>query len=265
MKRYLLVCLTAITLLGVSCKKDESATSAVAGLFFSLDDDKQLGKQTADEIASDPATYPLLSESQYATAYGHLTRIRDSILNGGKVEHRNDFLWQVKLIHNDTVLNAFCTPGGYIYVYTGIIKYLDNEAELAGVLGHEIAHADRRHTVQQLTQAYGLQLLLSVVAGDNPGMLAQIAASLTALKFSRNHETEADTYSVIYLYPTSYDARGAKYFFEKIGSQGTPAFLSTHPDPGDRVTNIENKWSTLGGKVGQTYESRYQDFKNSLP
>jgi predicted Zn-dependent protease len=257
--------ISAFILVSTSCKK---STETATDILFSLEDDKKLGQQTADQIAADPATYPLLSESQYPAAYSHILRIRDNILNSGKVAHKNDFVWQVKIIKNDSVLNAFCTPGGYIYVYTGIIKYLDNEAQLAGVLGHEIAHADRRHSVQQMTEQYGLSVLLSIVAGNNPGMLTQLVANLTVLKFSRAHETEADEYSVIYLYPTDYDARGAKYFFEKIEAQGgssTPAFLSTHPDPGDRVTNINKKWQDMGGKVGQTFESRYQDFKSSLP
>jgi predicted Zn-dependent protease len=265
MKKSWIIYLSAIILIASSCKK---STETAASIFFSLEDDKKLGQQTADEIASDQVTYPILSETQYAAAYTHIKRITTNILNSGKVEHKNDFVWQVKIIKNDSVLNAFCTPGGYIYVYTGIIKYLDNETQLAGVLGHEIAHADRRHSVQQMTEQYGLQVLLQVVAGNNPGMLAQIAANLTVLKFSRSHETEADEYSVIYLYPTEYDARGAKYFFEKIVNQGgssTPAFLSTHPDPGDRVTNIEKKWQDMGGKTGQTFESRYQDFKSTLP
>jgi predicted Zn-dependent protease len=73
---------------------------------------------------------------------------------------------------------------------------------------------------------------------------------------------------VIYLYPTEYDARGAKYFFEKIISQGSsspPEFLSTHPNPDNRIVNIENEWNALGSKTGQTFQQRYQDFKNSLP
>ncbi len=263
MKNFILVFLASVFLLSMSCKK---STEVASGLLFSLDDDKKLGQQTADQILADSINYPLLSETAYPNAYAHLKQIRDTILNGGMVAHKNDFVWQVKIIKNDSVLNAFCTPGGYIYVYTGIIKYLDNEDQLAGVLGHEIAHADRRHSIQQMTEVYGLQALLAVVAGNNPGQLTQIVANLTVLKFSRDHETEADTYSVIYLYPTAYDARGAKYFFEKIkGQSSTPAFLSTHPDPGDRVTNIETKWTSMGSKVGQTFETRYQDFKNSLP
>ncbi len=235
---------------------------------FGIDDDIQLGKQTVAEIEKNPTEYPILSEAQYPVAYGHLRRITQTLLDGGKVYYKGDFEWKTKIIHKDDVLNAFCTPGGYIYVYTGLIKYLDNETQLAGVMGHEIAHADRRHSTDQLTKIYGISTLLSVVLGNNPGLLAELATTIVSLKFSRDNETEADKYSVVYLYATEYDGRGAKYFFEKLlkqGSGGPPEFLSTHPSPENRVENIEAEWKALGGKTGQTFDQRYTDFKNSLP
>ncbi|MCS7072990.1 MAG: M48 family metalloprotease [Bacteroidia bacterium] len=246
------------------CKKNGEGFN-----IFSIEDDKALGAKTAAQIESDPANYPILPEEQYPVAYQHLRRIRDNILNSGKVPYRDEFAWQVKIIRDDNTLNAFCTPGGYIYVYTGLIKFLDAENELAGVMGHEIAHAARRHSTDNLTKAYGIQTLLEVVLGKNQGLLTDIAANLLILKFSRSHETDADEQSVIYLYSTEYDARGTAKFFEKLTAQGqgssVPAFLSTHPNPDNRIQNINAKWSSLGGRTGQTYPQRYQEFKNSLP
>jgi predicted Zn-dependent protease len=97
--------------------------------------------------------------------------------------------------------------------------------------------------------------------------LAQIGAQLIALKFSRSDETEADDYSVRYLLGTEYDAQGAKYFFQKIGgSSQVPQFLSTHPNPDNRVINIEETWKCLGsGGNTATFDQRYQQFKSSLP
>ena len=235
---------------------------------FTLEDDRQFGAQVAEEIENDPATYPILDSAQNPAAYAYLYAIRDSILNSGKVVHKNDFVWRMRIIEDDTILNAFCTPGGYIYIYTGMIKFLDAEYEFAGVLGHEIAHADERHSTQALTKQYGLDVLFSILLGNDQGTLTQIAKGLINLSYSRNNEEEADLRSVEYLYPTSYDARGAAKFFEKIldlGGGSGPEFLSTHPNPGNRVEAIESHWEALGGKVGKTYESRYTSFKNSLP
>lgn len=236
---------------------------------FSIEDDISLGKQVSQEIESNPKDYPILSESQYPLAYSHLHRIVNNILSSGKVFYKDKFEWRTKIIRNDSVLNAFCAPGGYIYVYTGIIKFLESEDELAGVLGHEIAHADRRHSTDNLTKQYGVSTLLSIVLGNNPGLIAEVAANLLLLKFSRSNETESDKYSVIYLNSTSYDARGVSRFFEKLINSGqtggTPQFLSTHPNPDNRVQNILQEWQNLGSRTGETFEAQYREFKNALP
>jgi len=248
-----------------SCSKDNNGVN-----IFTVDDDMQLGLQMEQEIKGDPSAYPLLDRTQYPEAYQHLEDVRNIILGTGLVQYDTQFEWGVHIIMNDTVLNAFCTPGGYIYFYSGIIKYLDNEAQFAGVMGHEMAHAARRHSTQQMTKAYGLELLISVVLGQNPNMIAQMAADIAAgvaeLAFSRDDEYESDEYSVKYLYETSYDARGVAGFFQKMtGNAQPPEFLSTHPNPDNRVEKIMEVWQGLGGKIGQEYVEEYQQFKNSLP
>jgi len=235
---------------------------------FSVQDDIALGNQIRDEISNNPQQYNLMSKSQYPVAYGHLERIANTLLNSGKVTYRDDFEWEFFLIKDDNTLNAFCTPGGKIYVYTGLIKYLDSEYELAGVMAHEIAHADRRHASRQMTKQYGVSILIDVALGADAGTLTQIAENLVYLSFSRADETEADEYSVVYMCPTEYDARGAKKFFEKLIAEGqtgnTPAFLSTHPNPDNRVENIDSYWAENCNLPGGTFDARYQEFKNSL-
>lgn len=234
---------------------------------FSVQQDAELGLQVKQQIESDRAQFPILNEAQNKEAYQIIRAITTEILNSGKVYHRNQFAWEVKLIDDDETLNAFCTPGGYIYVYSGLIKYLDKEDQLAGVMGHEIAHADQRHSTRQMTKMYGISVLVSAVAG-NRETLAQITAGLINLKFSRSHETEADNYSVEYLGGTQYNCAGAAGFFEKIGKEGggsPPAFLSTHPNPGNRVQNIKAKAAGKGCKVTDTKnQSRYQKLKSLL-
>jgi len=261
---FLIISIPAILFIQ-GCGEDDNGIN-----IFTVEDDMELGAQMQQEIQSNPAEYPLLNPSQYPEAYQHIERVRDSILSSNLVNYDNLFIWEVHIIKDDTILNAFCTPGGYIYFYTGLIKFLDDEAEFAGVMGHEMAHAALRHSTEQMTEAYGLQLLISIVLGQNPNALAQIAADLAAgvasLAFSRDDEYESDEYSVKYLYETSYDARGVAGFFEKIeGAPQPPEFLSTHPNPGNRVEKINEIWTELGEKTGETFPERYQQFKNSLP
>ena len=261
--------LMSLLMVQLSCTKDKNGDR----LLFSIEDDKTLGLQVSAEVDSTYRAKGQLLERndpRYKDAYQHLDGVVARILNSGKVSYKDEFSWETRIIKDDNTLNAFATPGGHIYVFTGLIKYLDNEDQLAGVLGHEIAHADKRHTTKQLQTQYGIALLLSVALGNNPGTLAQIATGLATLKFGRDAEKEADDYSVVYLGGTNfYACNGAAGFFEKMlaGNQGsdTPEFLSTHPDPGNRVQAINAKAQQEGCKTtpaGNT--TAYQEFKNSL-
>lgn len=234
---------------------------------FTVQQDKELGAQVAQQIAEQPGEYPVLSRTQYPRAYEILYRMRDDILNSGNVRHRDDFDWEFRIIRDDNTLNAFCTPGGYVYVYTGLIKFLDAEDQLMGVLGHEIAHADFRHSTRQMTRMFGVSMLVSAITG-NQEALGQITTAIIGLRFSRNHETEADIGSVHYLCPTEYNAAGGAEFFRKIEEAGgarTPEFLSSHPSPKNRIETFYNEKLERGCGGEKKYEERYQEFINALP
>lgn len=236
---------------------------------FGIQDDIRLGQQLRDEIASKPQEYPLLDPNRYPQAYQHLQRITDNILNSGAVRFRNEFEWKLHIIHDDKTLNAFVTPGGYIYVYTGLIKYLDTEDELAGVMGHEIAHADRRHSTTNLTKQYGVAILLSIALGKQPGQLGQILQGIVGMKFSRGTESDADAQSVVYLSKTNYSCTGTAGFFEKMMAQGgqqPPQWLSTHPSHENRVNDIKAKAQEIGCNTQtSSNQSLYAQLKASLP
>ena len=89
---------------------------------LSLEDEKQLGLQSKAQIESDPAQFPVVPRAQAPAAYQYLETMKTNILNSGQVKYVNDFAWELYIIKDDNTLNAFCTPGGYIYVYTGLIR-----------------------------------------------------------------------------------------------------------------------------------------------
>lgn len=234
---------------------------------FTIENDRELGKQVAMEIESNSKEYPILDSARYSTAYKYLYDMRNKILNSGQVQHKNDFVWRLRIIHDDNTKNAFCTPGGYIYVYTGLMKYLDSEEQLAGVLAHEIGHADLRHSTRQMTKLYGVETLLNFLAGDR-ALIKDLTASIIGLKFSRTHETEADKASVTYLCATDYVAAGGAKFFEKIEAEGgvsVPEWLSTHPSPDNRIEYFYNQSTALGCTGTETYKARYQQLLRALP
>lgn len=254
--------LIAVLIFASACDFTKKTVGSIN--LFPVEDDVKLGKQVAAEIASNPAQYPILKERGNEQVYRFIRGITQKILNSGQVKYKDEFVWEVKIIDDDKTLNAFATPGGYIYVYTGLIKFLDSEDQLAGVMGHEIAHADRRHSTKQMTQTLGVQMLLAAALGNSEAV-QQVATGIIGLKFSRNHESDADDYSVKYLCPTSYNAAGSAGFFRKIGSaSGTPEFLSTHPSPENRVEDIEAEKNSLGCQGTSTNASSYAKIKALL-
>lgn len=267
MKKLNLIALISVFTVLMSCGVLNKKNKGKGVNLFTIEQDKQFGAQVAAEIDGNPAQYPLLDSIKYKSAYEYIYKVRDKILASDRVSLKDDFSWRLRIIHDDSTLNAFCTPGGYIYIYTGILKFLDTEDQFAGVLGHEIAHADMRHSTRQMTTQFGFQMCLDVILG-NRAALKQVTAGLVGLKFSRKHESEADGKSVDYLCPTDYKADGGAGFFMKIQEMGgarTPEFLSTHPDPGDRIENFQNLAITNGCSGRNDYRTEYQQMISTLP
>jgi predicted Zn-dependent protease len=254
----------------------QSCSDGLASL-ISIDQDKQLGEQVKQQIFTEQGS-KILTRSQYPAQYNYLdgifTKIKTAAKANTSMQYADVFNWELFIIKEPT-LNAFCTPGGKIFVYTGILRFLDNEDDFAGVLGHECAHADRRHTSKQMVEQYGLEFITSLLLGQNAGQIAEVAKGLVGLNFSRTHETDADAYSVKYLCGSGYATNGASSFFAKLLASGqgssTPAFLSTHPDPGNRVANINSAATTQMTEKGcsttpnQTVLTTWSQFKASLP
>jgi predicted Zn-dependent protease len=174
------------------------------------------------------------------------------------------------------VVNAFCTPGGYIYVYTGLIKMIDNEATLAAVLAHEIAHAERRHSTKRMTNALGLEMISSLALGNESDETSKVVANLftgmALLKNSRDDEYESDESSFLYLKSVNKWYPGAmKMFFDKMSDApddiGLKTILSTHPVGQDRIDAINAKLKQYNIKPpteANLFVKKYREFVNSL-
>lgn len=234
-----------------------AACSAIQSLnIFPVEQDVALGSEFALQLQNSSKDYPVYNNpavKNYITQ-----KIFQPILQSPDVLYKNVFKYNLEIIKNDTILNAFAVPGGPVYVYTGLLKYLDSEAALAGVLGHEIAHAERRHATNRMTKQMGIQMLAQLVLGQNPSQTAMIVSNLftgmTLLANSRADEDESDQVSMKYLQATKYYPGAVKFFFEKMrddgkvekGGQGISVFLSTHPDPIARIASADQRLQAAG-------------------
>jgi metalloendopeptidase OMA1, mitochondrial len=189
-------------------------------------------------------------------------RLNDQVTRVGRriaaATERNDYQWEFKVIE-DAQVNAFCLPGGKVAVYTGMFPMARDDAGLAAVLGHEVAHAVARHGAERLSQQLAVQGLTAataqtLLAGNDPRMVQLVGATLGAgatvgllLPWSRAQESEADHLGLIYMAKAGYHPNAARDLWKRMAesaSGGASAsslekFLSTHPQPATRVTQIE--------------------------
>lgn len=208
----------------------------IAKMSGSLEKEVALGRQIAAEIDKENKFIddPVITE--------YVNRVGQNLVlhSDAKVP------FTIKVVDSDEV-NAFALPGGFFYVNKGLILAADNEAELAGVMAHEIAHVAARHAVENQTKASLLEygaLAGSIFLGGIPGMIFQNTAGLglmaTFMKFTRNAEAEADKLGVQYLYAAGYDPSGLATMFEKLAAKNKkkPGFIAkafaSHPQPPDR-------------------------------
>lgn len=173
--------------------------------------------------------------------------------NNGYANELNNFSWEFNLVQNKQA-NAFCMPGGKIVVYEGLLPYTQNEAGLAIVLGHEIAHAVAKHSAEQLTKKLNQQVGTSIVGtvlnsavGSGVGDLAsQVAGgyfSFRNLKYSRDNESEADYMGLIFAAMAGYDPANAVTFWQRMAAASNSSraeVLSDHPSDERRIQNIKN-------------------------
>jgi len=160
------------------------------------------------------------------------------------VTHRKHLPWHFTVL-DSPVINAFAVPGGYVYVTRGILGYFNDEAQFAGVLGHELGHVNARHTAARYSKAQlaNLGLILGSILSEEFARYADFASlgtTLLFLKFSRNDEREADRLGVLYSSTVGYDAVRMSDFFKTLerlrpAAGSLPTWQSTHPDPGDRI------------------------------
>jgi predicted Zn-dependent protease len=200
----------------------------------------------AQEIAMGQAAHPeILNQFGVVEDESLQAYFRQLGLALAKDSHRPDLPWQFTIL-DSPVINAFAVPGGHIYLTRGILAYMNNEAELAGVTGHEIGHVTARHSVTQMSQQQlmGLGLGLGSIFSPTFRQLSQAAEmglGILFLKYSRDHERQADEIGIQYMSHGGYDPEQMSRFFEVFDQmderqdQAIPNWLSTHPAPPDRI------------------------------
>src|SRR5436190_22827577 len=219
-----------------------AAAGLLAGCGVSTQQEVQMGQQEAQQVN---AQLPMVQDAiiqNYVNTLGQ--RIARST-------SRSDLDWQFRVVNTD-VVNAFALPGGFIYVNRGVLERADNESELASVLGHEIEHVVRRHSVKQMEQVQGANVgvalgctLLNVCSSQVAGAAINVAGSAVFAKFSRDDERQADEGGFKNEMNAGLNPTGMLTFFQKLlaeekqGNSAVSSWFSDHPGTTDRIADVQ--------------------------
>lgn len=252
--------IASLFLWALSCSMNP-VTGKKEFMLLSSGDELALGKQTDSEIVKSYGHYEGPALDSYISGIGKKL---------GALSHQPNLEYSFKVL-DSPVVNAFAVPGGFVYLTRGILAYLNDEAELAGVISHEIGHIAARHSAQQYSRAQAAQLglglgsVLSETFRKYAG-LAEAGMSLLFLSYSRDNERQADDLGVLYSSKAGYDARNLANMFVTLerlnpgeGRDGLPAWFSTHPNPPDRFAAIQKgaqEWQS------QNPQSRFATNRN---
>ena len=227
----------------------------------SRDQEWQLGRELAAEIhqQADVVQDPLVLK--------FIEQMGSRIVSETELADRP---WEFHVIA-DSSINAFNIPGGHVFINTGLIRAAVTPSELAGVVAHEVAHGVARHSTERMTQAYGLNLLFGLIAGERVTMLEQIAGQLLGAgamaKFSRDDEREADRLGLQYMADAAYDAAGMAAMFETMLSLRArrpnivEQFFSTHPLTEERVAEMEVQAEDVADTTGDIDAQAFERVK----
>jgi hypothetical protein len=271
MKRNLVVARCLVLLLAFPLAQpqllDARVTPSHGFNMFSAQEEVQAGQQSAAQVAKQ---LPVLPDSDPVTIY--VQRLGQQL-----AAHAPGEKWPYTFhVVNQKEINAFALPGGPVFVNVGTIQAADNEAELAGVMAHEISHVVQRHGTRAASKQMAAQLPLAILGGVmGQGALSQMAQMGLSfgfgsyfLKNSRTSESEADLLGTDIMYDTGFNPRAMADFFSKIQAQGGargPQFFSDHPDPGNRAQAVAGEVATLPRKSGYRGDSaEFRDIKQRV-
>lgn len=240
MRKYLIICFTSLSIVLL----DSCAKNPVTGkrdlMFISESQEIAMGKQADPEIVNAFGLYDNPALQKF---------IKDKGQQMANISHRSKLQYEFRVL-DSPVINAFAVPGGYVYFTRGILAHFNDEAQFAGVLGHEIGHITARHTAKQQSKAVLAQgaLIVGMIVSPEFGQFAEAASQgvgLLFLKFGRDAERESDKLGVEYSSKIGYDASHMADFFQTLhrqqagsGAGEIPEFLSTHPSPEDRFVTV---------------------------
>ncbi|HSE48765.1 MAG TPA: M48 family metalloprotease [Terriglobales bacterium] len=241
------VVILAVSFIGYYMKRDVNpVTGEVQHVSLTADQEVALGLESAPQMAAQFG-----GADPDPVAQAEVERVGRWVVEHSAAKDA-PYQFQFTLLRDPETVNAFALPGGPVFITRGLLKRLENEAQLAGVLGHEVGHVVGRHAAEHIAKSQLAQGIVGAVAvgssdeygrGQSAAMVAAFAAQMAQLRYGRNDELESDRLGVDFMSAAGYDPRAMLRVMEILAESSKggrqPEFMSTHPNPGNREQQIQ--------------------------
>ena len=262
MKKHVLPILLTAFVLCTSCNKTPDKIISINPNQLTTEDQVNIGAAFQLVLESDTNAFRLLDKAEYPNAHEYVEKLFYTMLNTAQVQRRQDFDWSVHILQDDSVRTAFFLPGGHFYIYTGLLKYLDTEGELLGVIGHELFYVDSDLLVERIREEFGGVMLGDILLENPVPELPDFVEKMPFLSFGEKDVRLADAFAVQLICPFLYEPSGIRKILERAAlEENLPLWLRTHQGKFQtRLMHLDQE--TAGcGLPGVSNEENYLTFK----
>ena len=260
-------------LIGLCCFTacdDESGGQVVRSNLqeFTPQQNQEIGAAINEYITGNPQLYPQLDRSNHSDVYAYLDQLFNMLAYTSPVKNRIYFDWRITVLKDDSQTAAFSAPGGYLYIYTGLLRLLESESELLSLLGHEMSYIDEGIVTEALKDEFGGFVLADIILENEVPLIGDMADYLPTVMPSEEMVMQADSFSIALICPFNYEASSMKRFLENLRKNEMAHqvdWLKLRPgDLVDRIDQIEINAQPCGITDGRFVE-RYLNFRSKLP
>ncbi len=235
---------------------------------FSLEDQQIIGREVKNYMIKNPLLFPMLDRTTYSEVYNYVDVLMGTLINTTTISTREDFEWEVVILQDDEIRSAFAAPGGKIFIYTGLLKFIKAENELMTILAHEIAYVESQKLMNYLAAKYSKDLFFlgDILLGNEVDGMNELCNYLKDLIYSPEEVIVADDFAIDLICPFQYNALGMKSILDDAADFSSEIlWLNVRPSAANRVENIIAKADICGDEEDPTFDERYEGYKNQLP
>ena len=250
-----------------SCRPDPSEDIVVGESKdeFDMEDQVVIGDAITEAIKNPIYGFDVLDRADFQGVYNHLNSLLGQVVNTATVQRRTDFNWNITILKDDEQVNAFVAPGGHLFIYTGMLKYLEGEHELVGVIAHEVAYADSDMLINRMREEFGSKKLSKILSNDQEreNIILQMSEDLRDVVYSREDIEQADDFCTEIICEFLWDGKGLLSVLQRGSNLSRPIdWLQSKPADDHRNFRLQAKIQARGGDCGMpdsTFQERYLD------